>query len=165
VRRLTGADGESRGYGDPPSDEGGYLLPAAFDGLESAVLDACAEAGEWPAQVGAAIYAGVDFAVENPAIARILTIEIEAESGAMSHYERVIRRLAGFIRAKAPVNSRMPVSTDEALVAGIVGLVGDHIRLGRTTRLLELRPELVLLALLPYLGFPEAQRWANSMAQ
>ena len=50
-------------------------------------------------------------------------------------------------------------------MAGIVGLVGgDHIRIGRVDRLAELRPELVLLTLLPYLGFSEAQRWANQMA-
>lgn len=48
------------------------------------------------------------------------------------------------------------------LVAGLVGLVGDHLRIGRPERLRELRPELVLLTLLPYLGFIEAQRWAGS---
>jgi hypothetical protein len=47
----------------------------------------------------------------------------------------------------------------------VVGLVGDHLRIGRVDRLLELRPDLVLLALLPYLGFSEAQRWANDLAK
>jgi hypothetical protein len=59
----------------------------------------------------------------------------------------------------------LPGSTDEALVAGVVGLVGDHLRIGRVDRLLELRPDLVLLTLLPYLGFSEAQRWANNVAK
>ena len=35
----------------------------------------------------------------------------------------------------------------------MVGLVGDHLRIRRLDRLEELRPELVLLTLLPYLGF------------
>ncbi len=65
------------------------------------------------------------------------------------------------MRRRAPVERRLPASTDEALVAGIVGLVGDHVRIGRFERLAELRPELVLLVLLPYLGFAEAQAWAN----
>ena len=82
----------------------------------------------------------------------------------MRRYERVIGRLAGFIQIKAPIESRLPGSTDEALVAGVVGLVGDHLRIGRIDRLEELRPELVLLTLLPYLGFAEAQRWANETA-
>jgi hypothetical protein len=81
------------------------------------------------------------------------------------HYERVIGRLAGFIPMKAPAESRLPGSTDEAMVAGIVGLVGDHIRIGRVDRLAELRPDLVLLTLLAYSGFSEAQRWANQTAK
>jgi hypothetical protein len=76
-----------------------------------------------------------------------------------------VARLAAILRARAPVGSRLPGSTDEALVAGIVGLVGDHVRLGRLERLDDLRPELVLLTLLPYLGFAEAHRWANEVAQ
>jgi len=46
----------------------------------------------------------------------------------------------------------------------MVGLVGDHLRIGRTDRLQELRPEIILLTLLPYLGFSEAQGWANRVA-
>jgi hypothetical protein len=136
----------------------------ALAGLETAVLDACAPEGEWPAQIAAAIYAGVDFAIAHPAVARTLTIDGAAEADCMRRYERVIGRLAGFIQIKAPTSARLPASTDEALVAGIVGLVGDHLRLGRLDRLAELRPELVLLTLLPYLGFTEAQRWSNQVA-
>ena len=129
------------------------------------MLDACSAEGEWPAQIAAGVYAGVDFAMANPAVAQVLTVDVAAGSGCISRYESVIGRLAGFLQVKAPVGTRLPASTDEALVAGIVGLVGDHIRLGRLDRLAELRPELVLLTLLPYLGFAEAQRWANRTAR
>jgi hypothetical protein len=161
---LTGENGETNGVGGalPGGASGEFSL--ALAGLETAVLDACTVKGEWPAQVAAAIYAGVDFAIANPAVARELTIDAAAEADCMRRYERVIGRLAGFIQIKAPRDSRLPGSTDEALVAGIVGLVGDHIRIGRLDRLAELRPELVLLTLLPYLGFTEAQRWANQVA-
>jgi hypothetical protein len=162
---LTGEKGETNGIGDVPSGGTSGEFPLALAGLETAVLDACAVEGEWPAQVAAAIYAGVDFAIANPTVARALTLDAAAEADCMSRYERVIGRLAGFIQIKAPRDSRLPASTDEALVAGIVGLVGDHIRIGRLDRLAELRPELVLLTLLPYLGFSEAQRWANSVAR
>jgi hypothetical protein len=133
-------------------------------GLETAVLDACAAEDEWPAQIAAGVYAGVDFAMGNPTIAQALALESGGTPGCRRNYERMIGRLAGFIQIKAPVGSRLPTSTDEALVAGIVGLVGDHIRIGRLDRLAELRPELVLLTLLPYLGFSEAQRWSNQVA-
>jgi len=134
-------------------------------GLELAVVDACSRDGEWPAQVAAAIYAGVDFAIAHPVIAQLVTVEEDPAGVGATHYERMISRLAGLIRAKAPVEARLPGSTDEALVSGIVGLVGDHIRIDRPERLAELRPELVLLALLPYLGFAEAQRWSNQAAR
>jgi hypothetical protein len=166
VRGLTGANGDIHSdAGEGRSRRDPAEFPVALAGLETAVLDACAVEGEWPAQVAAAIYAGVDFAIENPTVARALTIDAAAEADCMRRYERVIGRLAGFIQIKAPRDSRLPGSTDEALMAGIVGLVGDHIRIGRLDRLTELRPELVLLTLLPYLGFAEAQRWANQVAQ
>lgn len=97
-------------------------------------------------------------------MARALTLDAAAEASCAGNYELVVGRFAGLIQVKAPVQSRLPGSTDEALVAGIIGLVGDHIRIGREDRLAELRPELVLLTLLPYLGFSEAQRWANQIA-
>jgi hypothetical protein len=133
--------------------------------LETAVLRACSAEEEWPAKIAAGIYAGVDFAIANPTVARTLTIDAAAEADCMGRYERVIGRLAGFIQVEAPLGARLPGSTDEALVAGVVGLVGDHIRIGRLDRLAELRPELVLLTLLPYLGFGEARSWANRVAR
>ena len=146
--------------GEPAwSDSGEFAL--ALAGLETAVLEACGREAEWPGQIAAGVYAGVNFAIANASIARALTVDAAVEAKSMSRYERVIGRFAGFLQIKAPRGSRLPGSTDEALVAGIVGLVGDHIRIGRLDRLAELRPELVLLTLLPYLGFAEAQRWSN----
>jgi hypothetical protein len=139
-------------------------FPHALANLEAAVLDACATEREWPAQIAAGICAGVDYAIANPEVAEILASDASPGSDTLSRYESVIARLAGFLRVKAPASGRLPGATDEALVAGMVGLVGDHLRIGRQDRLEELRPELVLLTLLPYLGFSEAQKWANSVA-
>lgn len=124
--------------------------------------DACSQPGEWPAQIVAGLYAGVDFAIANPALMERLLVE---QHDALGLYDRMIKRFAEMIKLRAPAASRLPGSTDEALVASIIGLVGDHIRIGRLDRLVELRPELVLLTLLPYLGFAEAQRWANLAAR
>jgi hypothetical protein len=157
-RETGGRAGGSAGF-----ERGEFSVVMA--GLETAVLDACGQATEWPAQVAAGVYAGIDFAIANPAVARALTIDGSAEADCMRRYERVIGRLAGFIQVNAPAGTRLPGATDEAMVAGIVGLVGDHIRIGRLDRLDELKPELVLLTLLPYLGFSEAQRWANQIAK
>lgn len=136
----------------------------ALANLEQAMLDACSAEVEWPAQVAAGIYAGVDYAVANPEMAETLASGTSVEAG-LQRYESVVGRLAGFLRAIAPQDERLPGTTDETLVAGMVGLVGDHLRVGRMDRLLELRPELVLLTLLPYLGFAEARHWANRIDQ
>ncbi len=128
------------------------------------MLTACTDEVEWPAQIAAGIYAGVDFVVANPGAARVLSLDAAIEAECMKRYEQLIGRLAGFMQIRAPASRRLPASTDEALVAGIVGLVNDHIRIGRTERLRQLRPEMVLLALLPYLGFAEAQHWADVAA-
>lgn len=134
--------------------------PLALAGLEGAVLDACGGEGEWPARVAAAVYAGVDYAIAHPEVVDAVRSEGSPGPGGLDRYETVIGRLAGFLGASAP-DRKVGGSTDETLVAAIVGLVGDHLRLGRLERLEELRPELVLLTLLPYLGFAEARRWAN----
>jgi hypothetical protein len=139
-------------------------FPLALANLETAILDGCGGESEWPAAIAAGICAGVDYAIAHPEVAESLAVDGPPGSDTLRRYESVIARLAGFLRAKAPTDSRLPGATDEALVAGMVGLVGDHLRIGREDRLEELRPELVLLTLLPYLGFAEAQEWANQVA-
>jgi len=162
---VTGNNGEASGRGEVERWRPQGEFPIALAGLETAVLRACAAAEEWPAKIAAGVYAGVDFAIDNPAIARALTLDAAGKAESMRHYERLIGRFAGFIQIEAPIGTRLPGSTDEALVAGILGLVGDHIRIGRLDRLAELRPELVLLTLLPYLGFAEARDWADRAAR
>ena len=137
----------------------------AFEELESTILDACARGLEWPAGVAAAIYAGVDFAITHPELVEGLDDEGGPGAASSRGYDLVITRLTQFLRQRAPAEDRLPGSTDEALVAGVVGLVGDHLRIGKLERLAELRPDLVLLTLLPYLGFAEARRWANDSAE
>ena len=136
-------------------------LPLALADLEAVMLAACGGEDEWPARVAAAIYAGVNFAIAHPEAAGTLVFDDSSEAEALQRYESLIARLAGFLQIVAPRGKRLPGSTDEALVAGLVGLVGDHLRIGRYDRLAELRADLVLLTLLPYLGFAEARQWAN----
>lgn len=132
--------------------------------LEASVAAACQSQEEWPAQVGAGIYAGVEFAIGNPAVVDALLMVETVEKASSSGYIGTIERLAQLISRDAPERSRLPGTTDEALVAGVVGLVGDHVRVGRLEALEALRPDLVLIALLPYLGFDEARAWANRFA-
>lgn len=152
--------GEDRRAEDGQRELFGRLL----DELEATIATACRDQGEWPEQVAAGIYAGVRFSIEHPTIVDALMVLEKAQGPSASGYTWTIERLARLISRDAPAGSRLPGSTDEALVAGIVGLVGDHVRVGRFENLKALRPDLVLLALLPYLGFAEAREWANRFA-
>jgi pimeloyl-ACP methyl ester carboxylesterase len=138
-------------------------FPLELANLEAAVLDACSGEEGWPAGVAAGICAGVDYAIAHPEVVETLATDDSPGAETLRRYELVIGRLAGILQAKAPIEARLPVSTDEALVAGLVGLVGDHLRIGRYERLAELRADLVLLTLLPYLGFEDAREWANQV--
>lgn len=153
--------GSDRGDG---GDRSGELFGRLLGDLEASVADACTRQDEWPRRVAAGIYAGVEYAIDHPAVVDALSALERVEMSSLSGYTVTIERLASLISRDAPAGSRLPGSTDEALVAGIIGLVGDHIRVGRLEALEALRPDLVLLALLPYLGFAEAQDWANKLA-
>jgi hypothetical protein len=142
----------------------GEVFRQLLGDLEASVAAACRLREEWPARVGAGIYAGVEFAIGHPAVVDALLVLETEEAASSSGYTGTIELLAGLISRTAPEGSRLPGTTDEALVAGIVGLVGDHVRVGRLEALEALRPDLVLLALLPYLGFDEARSWANRFA-
>lgn len=140
-------------------------VPLALANLETAILDGCAREEDWPAAIAAGICAGIDFAIAHPELAETLAVDAARRPGGVEEEESVTDRLTGFLRMKAPRDTKLPPTTDEALVAGMVGLVSDHLRVGRLDRLKELRPEFVLLTLLPYLGFAEAQKWANQVAK
>ena len=159
---VRGDSAEAKSSGGAPEFGPEAEFLRSLTALETAILDACGEAGEWPAQIAAGVYAGVDFVVDHPDAAQVLTDGATGGSDYKRRYDSLVGRLAGFLRVRAPHDRRLPVSTDEAMVAGVVGLVGDHVRIGRLERLRELRPELVLLTLLPYLGFIEAQHWAEA---
>lgn len=153
MERQRGEDGEQRGG----------PFGAILGELDATVAAACETQPEWPEKVAAGIYAGVDFAIEHPAVVEAVTTVGGTGSAWTSGYEGTVQRFAQLISEQAPAGSRLPGSTDEALVAGIIGLVGDHVRIGRVEALSDLRRDLVLLALLPYLGFDEARRRVNAL--
>lgn len=126
--------------------------------------EACQGYGEWPAQIAAGVCAGVDFAIANPKVAKALAPGSPSDRGRSDRYEQLVGGLVNCLRNNAPTEVQVPGSTDEAMLGGIVGMVGDHLRIGRGDRLKDLRPELVLLTLLPYVGFAEAKHWAEQTA-
>jgi hypothetical protein len=100
----------------PPSDFGEPFDAAAVR-LRAAVSDACARPRPWPARVAAAIYAALDFAVEDPAAARLLLIEPWAHGEAgTARRQRLLDRFAALLAAERPAppdGGRLPAAGEQ----------------------------------------------------
>lgn len=122
---------------------------------------ACEPHDEWPARVAAGVRAAVDFFVDHPRLAQALVEVPDGESG--RDHVAIVRRFSGLLGEGAPAD--VPAaSTRRAVVEGISSVISTHVRAGRLHQLPDRAPELVYLALLPYLGFEEANRWAEATA-
>jgi hypothetical protein len=128
--------------------------------LKDSVREACARQDEWPAKIAAGIRGAVDFCVSNPDAAQVLVIDTRT-AGAEGDYVEMVGGFAGFIEGEANSTGRSAGPGDEALVGAIASIVAYHLRSERLDHLEEAVPELVCLALLPYLGFDEAKGWAE----
>ena len=62
----------------------------------------------------------------------------------------------------APNGSRAPVASDESVIATMAAIVRDRLFSGDREDLLACAPDLVCLALLPYLEFSQMADWAES---
>jgi hypothetical protein len=136
----------------------------AISEMEIAVSAACDTQAEWPARIAAGINAVIEFAIANPSAARTLTIDsraVERQEG--SGYPEMIARFASLLGAGAPRSERLPASSDESVVWVIAAVVGCHLRAGTMESLGGGDPDLVFLALLPYIGFAEACRWSSAL--
>src|SRR5262249_20734017 len=120
---------------------------------------------EWPARIAAGIREAVDFCVANPDAAQALVIDTRTVAGAGDYLE-MVDGFAELVDCEAGSDRRSAGSpTDEARVGALPAIGAHHIRSERRDRLEEAVPELVYLALLPYLGFEQAKGWADISAR
>jgi hypothetical protein len=140
--------------------EGAHSFDEAISGIQTAVVDSCEGQEEWPARIAAGITAAVDFVATQPGAARALTIDSRVGPPEDSDYGQMIERFAGLLGAGAPRSNHLPASTDRSVVSIIASVISCHVRTGTTEALSEGDPNLVFLALLPYVGFTEASRWS-----
>jgi AcrR family transcriptional regulator len=132
---------------------------AAFERLREAIDGACATQESWAAGVAAAVEAAVDFAIESPAQASLITETYPAASDPMlaRHGLATHEYLAGLLRrsgAGAPQPSEL---TERAVIGAAVSVIGGRLMCGEADRLEELKPGLVEHVLAPYLGDEEAR--------
>jgi AcrR family transcriptional regulator len=120
---------------------------------------------QWPQQVRAALATMLRFLVEQPELARLCMIEPVAAGGEIAARHRAsMQSLVEILKAGRPADGGehpLPEATEETLVGGIVSLIVREISAGRTAELESLLPDLVELALAPYIGPEQAEQLAR----
>lgn len=143
----------------------GADFTASFLEIQQLVHEACKRESRWQAKIVAAIAVTLEFAAAEPAKARALTLSARRPAFGERYPEQVvISYFAGELGAVAPQASRVAISTDEGIVEAIALLVRGHLLDGAEDRLPAAAPDLVFLALMPYLGLAETRQWAESAA-
>ena len=149
---------------------------AAYEMIEAHVLDsmlAASGAGEpWPDRVRTRLAALLDVLSRDNAVARCFLIEPLAAGGEVAaRYREAMQLLAATLRPEPPPSELDMEVRDQALIGGIATLIVrrlNHVPVERGpygprstgTSLQGLLPDLVELALAPYLGREEAKRLA-----
>jgi hypothetical protein len=146
----------------PFSDRFGTAFATAVGRLQVSVLEACGGEEAWPAKVCAGIGAAVEFAAADPRAMRLLTTEslVQRPDGG-SRYLRMVEHFADLLRGEAPPSDRRPSTTEVAVIGGIASVIADHLRAAELEAMRAVAPELMELALAPYMSRGEAKGWAR----
>jgi hypothetical protein len=131
---------------------------ASFELLRKEVRKACSRHTRWESRVSAGIQAALEFAAANPARAQALVID-----GRGDRQEEVIEHFTEMLGDVAP-SDRFPISTDRAIVGSIATIVRSHLLADSAGQLPRLAPDLVYLALMPYVGLVGARQGAETAA-
>lgn len=125
------------------------------------VSEAVEGARAWHDRIWAAGWAAMRFFEEDPPRARFLIVEINgAGSGAQERRDRILRQLADLIdggREELEQPSRVSRCTAEIVAGAIYGTLVGKLEEGCLERRSEFLPELVYMAVMPYLGSRAAE--------
>jgi AcrR family transcriptional regulator len=125
------------------------------------VLAAYAGASSWHDRVWAAGWAAMRFLREDPVRARFLVVEVNGTgNGAQSRRDRALQRLADILdggREELEKPDSVSRCTAEIVAGAIYGTVLGRIEAGYIERGEDFLPELVYMAVMPYLGSRAAE--------
>jgi AcrR family transcriptional regulator len=125
------------------------------------VAGAYAAASSWHDRIWAAGWAAMRFFQEDPLRARFLIVEINgAGSAAQGRRDRILQAVADLLDAgRAELDRGRPVSrcTAEIAAGAIYGTLVEKVEGGCVERREEFLPELVYMAVMPYLGSRAAE--------
>jgi AcrR family transcriptional regulator len=148
-----------------PSKEECFLAAyAMIDAhVRGAVLAAADPAESWPEQVRSKLSALLEALSRDAAVAGFYLVEPLAAGGEIAvRYRDAMQMLAETIRPRSPLSEMDVEVRDQVLMGGIATLISRRLKAGEAAQLDELLPDLVELALAPYLGRDEARRVARS---
>lgn len=135
----------------------------ALHELRQALRDSSRRETRWEAKVVAAIKAMLTFCSSEPVRARAMASNAPSPgSGDHSPERTLIAFLARELGTVAPKGSRAPIASDESVIATMAAIVRDRLFSGDRDKVLACAPDLVCLALLPYLEFSQMADWAES---
>lgn len=118
-------------------------------------------ASSWHDRVWAAGWAAIRFLGEDPTRARFLVVEVNgAGAGAQSRRDRILQRLSDILdggRGELKQPGQVSRCTAEIVAGAIYGTVTTKIEEGCLERGDDFLPELVYMAVMPYLGSRAAE--------
>lgn len=127
-----------------------------LDRFINRLLRACEAQPSWPLKVKVGIGLTLDLAAASPARARFLMLDsLTSDPELIRQGVEARDRLASLLsagRSLAPREGILPDLTEQALVAGLAGVIAARLMSGEAKHLPALAPQLVELTLLPYLG-------------
>ncbi|HXS46761.1 MAG TPA: TetR/AcrR family transcriptional regulator [Solirubrobacterales bacterium] len=144
-------------------------LEDCFLGLHDEVVEEmCARAGSacegretWHDRIWAAGLAAMRYLQEDALRARFLIVAVNgAGSGAQSRRDRIVQRIADLLdHGRGEVDGERPVSrcTAEIAAGAVYGTIMTKVETGSIDRGEEFLPELIYLAVMPYLGARAAE--------
>ena len=115
-----------------------------------------AHGDDWPRAMAAGLYTLIDYLASEPAHAHLSLVDTFAASpDAIEIRDRALEAFAVYLRrgyAQAPKSRKVPAIAAEAVTGGIWQVFHDYIDTGRIEELPGLAPQIVYLALLPFIG-------------
>lgn len=130
--------------------------------LLSAVGQAYEQADEWPRKVHDGLETFLAYLAAEPAFARMCIVEVVAAGpDARSRRDAAMRVFVDFLepgRAEAPRGLVVPALAAEVVVGGIYEIIYSRLQRDAADELVEMLPELLYCALVPYIGHAAAER-------
>jgi AcrR family transcriptional regulator len=120
---------------------------------------------DWPRGTAAGLYTLIDYLASEPAHAHLSLVDTFAASpDAIEIRDRTLESFAAYLGRGyefAPKSRKVPAITAEAVTGGIWQIFHDYIDTGRIEELPRLAPQIVYLALVPFLGSRAAAKAAR----